>query len=270
MVDPLTGAVSLMWNVQGIHIYAGGLAYDAATDTLYATGAEDSRTGTSRLFKINRFTGAVTGFGGMISNINITSGGLAISPLTGIMYATGGFTEAAPHQSTALFTINKSTGAATLVGFAGGNCCTGDFGIMLNGLGFRSDGSLLSLGSLDAASGALFAVSSSTGAATCLSGSVPYGGGPIHFGVDGGLVFAPAVPAPDSDTDGIVDSLDNCKLVDNPTQVDSDHDGYGNRCDADLNNNGFTNGADTTLFRQLLGAPPRPSGLACAGTLPCP
>jgi len=37
----------------------------------------------------------------------------------------------------------------------------------------------------------------------------------------------------DADGDGIFDSLDNCLLKPNPTQVDSDKDGYGNRCDAD-------------------------------------
>ena len=60
---------------------------------------------------------------------------------------------------------------------------------------------------------------------------------------------------PDSDQDGIVDEIDNCTLVANPTQCDSDRDGYGNDCDGDLNNNVFTNGQDTTLFRAQLGKP---------------
>jgi len=256
-VDPTNGASSLLWNFQGIHIYAGGLAYDAPSDTLFATGVEDSSTGTSRLFAIDRHTGAVTAFGGLSSNINISFGGLAINPVTGVMYATGGVGDPNPniaHQSTGLLTIDKHTGAATLVGYAAGNCCgAGDFGVNLNGLGFRSDGtlfangfslaqsdpstshlytvdlatgaatsigssgvdlgrslkysglafsdngSLLSLGSLDAASGALYSIKPATGAATSLSGAgLPYGSGPIHFGVDGGLAFAPvtAVPEP--------------------------------------------------------------------------
>jgi hypothetical protein len=254
-LDPVDGTSTLLWNFQGVHIYAGGLAYDGTTDTLYATGAEDSSTGTSRLFTIDRHTGAITSFGGLSSNINISSGGLAINPVTGVMYATGNWGENnVAHQSTALLTIDKTTGAATLVGYAGGNCCTGDFGIMLNGIGFRSDGTLfangwglagpsypdsstshlytvdlatgasneigpsgvtlgrslkysglafaadgtlLSVGSLDAASGALYSLDTTTGAATSLSGTgLPYGTGPIHFGVDGGLVFAAAVPLP--------------------------------------------------------------------------
>jgi hypothetical protein len=35
----------------------------------------------------------------------------------------------------------------------------------------------------------------------------------------------------------------------------SDNDGYGNRCDVDLNNNGATNAQDNTLFSQQLGMP---------------
>lgn len=66
------------------------------------------------------------------------------------------------------------------------------------------------------------------------------------------LIFAPAV---DTDADGIVDALDNCRTVSNATQVDSNGDGYGNRCDGDLNNNGSTNAQDTALFRQQLGQP---------------
>jgi len=62
-------------------------------------------------------------------------------------------------------------------------------------------------------------------------------------------------PAPiaDQDADGVVDALDNCAMVANPTQCDSDGDGYGNRCDGDLNNNGATNAQDTALFRAELG-----------------
>lgn len=248
-VDPLNGASSLVWNFPSIHIYAGGLAYDATSNTLYATGVEDSSPGTSRLFSINRITGATTTIGGISSNIHISSGGLAINPLTGVMYATGndGF------QSTGLFTIDKNTGAATLVGQAGGNygsapdCCInlnglgfrsdgtlfangfgngpsylgqsahlytvdlatgvatniGASGVILgrslsySGLAFRADGTLLSLGSLDAASGALYSVNTANGAATSLSGAgLPYGTGPIHFGVDGGLAFVPTTPVP--------------------------------------------------------------------------
>jgi hypothetical protein len=61
--------------------------------------------------------------------------------------------------------------------------------------------------------------------------------------------------SPDADADGIPDATDNCTLLANATQCDSDGDGYGNRCDGDLNNNLSTNAQDTTLYRQQLGQP---------------
>ena len=63
------------------------------------------------------------------------------------------------------------------------------------------------------------------------------------------------VPPADADADGVADVVDNCTQSVNAGQCDSDGDGYGNRCDADLNNNGATNAQDTTLFRQQLGEP---------------
>ncbi len=116
------------------------------------------------------------------------------------------------------------------------------------------------------------------------------------------MVFAPAV---DTDSDGVIDALDNCRTLLNTNQADSDADGFGNRCDgdfgnpapgngatnaqdttlfrqqlgqpsaaptynkADINANGVVNAQDTTLFRGLLSAPPGPSGL-CNATFPCP
>ncbi|NNF61659.1 MAG: hypothetical protein HKN06_10075 [Gammaproteobacteria bacterium] len=40
----------------------------------------------------------------------------------------------------------------------------------------------------------------------------------------------------DSDGDGMIDTSDNCTLIANPDQDDSDGDGIGNRCDADIAN----------------------------------
>ncbi len=115
---------------------------------------------------------------------------------------------------------------------------------------------------------------------------------------------AAAESAPDVDSGGVPDSLDNCMTVANPPPVsdcDTDMDGYGNLCDVDLNNDGLVNGLDfvgfhecssgssdpdglgcdlncDTLWNDLssfraayeAGTPPGPSGLACAGTVPCP
>ena len=95
-------------------------------------------------------------------------------------------------------------------------------------------------------------------------------------------------PALDSDNDGLIDSMDNCILVPNPAQRDTDNDGYGNYCDADLNQDlqtdlidfslfgivfatadpdadfngdGSVDLIDFSLFRDMFGSPPGPSGL---------
>jgi hypothetical protein len=74
-----------------------------------------------------------------------------------------------------------------------------------------------------------------------------------------------AVPVLDSDNDGIPDSSDNCTLVANGTlipdaggnvQLDTDGDGYGNICDADLNNDDIVNLSDYSLFLSVFGTTP--------------
>ena len=56
-----------------------------------------------------------------------------------------------------------------------------------------------------------------------------------------GLRCAGTSPCPliDTDKDGAFDHEDNCTLLPNPDQVDTDGDGYGNRCDGDFDNDGF-------------------------------
>ncbi len=119
----------------------------------------------------------------------------------------------------------------------------------------------------------------------------------------GSFEFQKVSMMPDADGDGVPDVSDNCTLIANQTQLDSDSDGYGNICDPDLNNSGTVTTADFGLLRSVLGRPasfsaaaaaadlngsgtvttadfgllrarlgvaPGPSGLACAGTIPCP
>lgn len=57
----------------------------------------------------------------------------------------------------------------------------------------------------------------------------------------------------DSDGDGLDDILDNCSLVANPDQRDSNNDGFGNLCDADLDNSGLVGFADLNLFKIAFG-----------------
>ena len=64
----------------------------------------------------------------------------------------------------------------------------------------------------------------------------------------------------DADEDGVEDDIDNCVLIPNGplspdagglSQRDSDSDGYGNACDADLNNDNIVNVIDLGLLRSV-------------------
>lgn len=68
-----------------------------------------------------------------------------------------------------------------------------------------------------------------------------------------GATTQAAVKETDSDGDGVPDSRDNCVAVSNKDQLDTDGDGYGNACDADLNNDGFVNALDLAAIRSQFG-----------------
>ena len=93
----------------------------------------------------------------------------------------------------------------------------------------------------------------------------------------------------DNDADGVTDTLDNCQLVANADQRDSNGDGFGNACDFDFNNDctvnfidlaamtddflssgdldtdingdGVVNFIDVSQFQSRFLSPPGPSGL---------
>ena len=52
-----------------------------------------------------------------------------------------------------------------------------------------------------------------------------------------------------ADGDGIEDFFDNCYLDSNADQKDFDHDGCGNACDSDSNNDGLVTVADFNAFK---------------------
>ena len=57
--------------------------------------------------------------------------------------------------------------------------------------------------------------------------------------------------ADDIDDDGIADEEDNCVLVANPPQRDTDGDGVGNYCDPDLNNDWLVSDADRSILNSV-------------------
>lgn len=68
--------------------------------------------------------------------------------------------------------------------------------------------------------------------------------------LDGNLTaFAMILVVTDSDGDGVADASDNCTLVANPAQRDTDGDGFGNFCDGDYNNDGIVNAVDLGILR---------------------
>ncbi|MFK7888481.1 MAG: thrombospondin type 3 repeat-containing protein [Gammaproteobacteria bacterium] len=106
------------------------------------------------------------------------------------------------------------------------------------------------------------------GIATDIDGSVDasanfiladFGGLSLWFasptlGVSGDFVLRATVSdinTTDTDGDGITDNLDNCIDVANAEQRDDDADGYGNRCDADFNNDCVVSVIDLGIMRTV-------------------
>ncbi len=119
-------------------------------------------------------------------------------------------------------------------------------------------------------------VNGSPGAAASIS--VTYTPGPGYVGWDS-LVYSVTdglssdtatltlAVLPDADRDGVIDGQDNCSNDANGDQLDADGDGYGNLCDADLNNSGFVTTADFGVMLSVLGQSATSSTVAAAADL---
>ena len=55
------------------------------------------------------------------------------------------------------------------------------------------------------------------------------------------------------------DASDNCILVPNPNQWDTNSDGFGNLCDPDYDNSGIVGITDLVIFQQRIGPVVPPS-----------
>lgn len=83
------------------------------------------------------------------------------------------------------------------------------------------------------------------------TGNVRFSGATSDFdyrAISAGVYLHREAQELDSDFDGVVDSEDNCVTASNADQRDTDSDGFGNRCDPDLNNDGIINFADIALW----------------------
>lgn len=65
------------------------------------------------------------------------------------------------------------------------------------------------------------------------------------------LLINPDATIADLDGDGVADDVDNCTLAGNPDQLDSNGDGFGNACDADLDNDCSVNFIDLGLMKAV-------------------
>ncbi len=115
-VDITTGAATYVAPVQDaggdLYLYAGGLAYDTPTHTLYALG--QSYLGVSMLYTVNPTTGFATAVGPSGGIAYFGTCGLAIDPASHKFYAVGDGVGLGQHRG--LFDVNPLTGAATLIG----------------------------------------------------------------------------------------------------------------------------------------------------------
>lgn len=148
-VNPTTGAATLVGSVGFSHVT--GLAYDPTTSTMYGHISDMFNSGVTDLITINLTTGAGT----VVGNTNQQVPDMTFTP-TGTLFAWSE-SDSVTGDSDNLYTINKLTASATMVGLSG-------IGTAQTGLGFRATTSTLYVKS----SNDLFSLDTSTGVATSL------------------------------------------------------------------------------------------------------
>ena len=242
----------------------------------------DAASGRSRLVRIDPATGvgALVSSHLMAQDLRIV--GLSCTSDGSILWALTSGEGARPAE---LLTVDPATGVETVIGPTG--TAAGALQALELDRGSPST-------RLIAAGTAIYTLDPATGTATLLGGS---------FGGVRALAMPHPSSGPDWDNDGWTDAADNCTVASNSAQTDVDADGFGNACDGDFTNNGMVGLQDFSIMRRVFGSaagspgfdpiadmdgdgivdiidfarwlsgfgdPPGPSGLACAGTIPCP
>jgi hypothetical protein len=242
----------------------------------------DPAAGRGRLVRIDRETGLGTAVGTQLLAQDLRVVGLTCSADGGTLFALSSGSGA---RGPELLTLDPASGQQAVIG------PTGTPNGALQALELDRSAATTRL---LAAGTSLYSVDPASGAATALGGS---------FAGVRALAMPQPPSGPDSDDDGWPDPEDNCRDRANPDQLDVDQDGYGSRCDGDFNNDGrvgapdlviigrgfasragdplfdpradmngdgVIGGPDLMLWAPLFLEPAGPSGLACAGTIPCP
>jgi len=78
-------------------------------------------------------------------------------------------------------------------------------------------------------------------------------GSTLTTGITEAAFEVTVTPPPDADSDGVPDTTDNCTLIANVSQTDTDTDGHGNVCDADFNQDCAINFFDLVDFKNVFG-----------------